>query len=134
MPGKAQAAYHKLLEKPDLFTFVKKLFLDLHWSPEQIANRLKVETYPIQISFKTVYRAIYAGMFDTPEQKRSKGNRGTIRQLRHKGKSRHSNNYEEERGKIPISNELSARPKEANERSRFGDFEADTVLGQPSKA
>ena len=49
-----------------------------HWSPEQIANRLKLEDYPIQISYKTIYRAIYAGMFDTPEQKRSQGNRGKI--------------------------------------------------------
>ena len=80
LPSKAQAAYHKrrkkcrphkLLEKPDLFALVKKLFLELHWSPEQIANRLKLETYPIQISYKTIYRAIYSAMFDTPEQKRS---------------------------------------------------------------
>ena len=36
-------------------------FLSLHWSPEQIG--LKLEAYPIQISYKTIYRAIYAGMF-----------------------------------------------------------------------
>ena len=34
------------------------------------------------------YKAIYAGMFDTPEQKRSQGNRGARRKLRHKGKPR----------------------------------------------
>lgn len=48
LPSKAQVAYHrrrkkcrphKLLEKPDLFALVKKLFLELHWSPEQIANQ-----------------------------------------------------------------------------------------------
>lgn len=143
LPSKAQANYykrrkkscrHKLLAKPEIFALVKKLFLELHWSPEQIAARLKLENYPIQISCKTIYRAIYAGMFDTPEQRRSKGNRGAIRHLRHRGKSRHSKNYEEKRGKIPISNELSARPDEANERIRLGDFEADTILGQPGKA
>ena len=142
-PSKAQARYqlrrkkscrHKLLAKPELFALVKKLFLDLHWSPEQIAARLKLENYPIQISCKTIYRAIYTGMFDTTEQRRSKGNRGAIRHLRHRGKSRHSKNYEEKRGKIPISNELSARPDAANERTRIGDFEADTILGQPGKA
>ena len=143
LPSKAQANYHKrrkkscrhkLLSKPELFALVKKLFLELHWSPDQIAARLKLENYPIQISSKTIYRAIYAGMFDTPEQRRSKGNRGAIRHLRHRGKSRHSKNYEEKRGKIPISNELSARPVASNERTRLGDFEADTVLGQPDKA
>ena len=143
LPSKAQANYHKrrkkscrhkLLAKPELFALVKKLFLEFHWSPEQIAARLKLENYPIQISYKTIYRAIYAGMFDTAQQRRSKGNRGAIRHLRHRGKSRHSKNYEEKRGKIPISNELSARPATANERTRLGDFEADTILGQPGKA
>ena len=56
LPSCAQAAYHKrrkkcrppkLLEQPDLFALVKKFFLDLHCSPEQIANRLKLEKYPI---------------------------------------------------------------------------------------
>ena len=75
------------------------------WSPEQIANRLKLEGYPIKISYKTIYRAIYAGMFDTAEQKRSTG----------------------KRGKIPISHELKERPIEANKRSRFGDWEVDTI-------
>ncbi|MBR1645506.1 MAG: helix-turn-helix domain-containing protein [Selenomonadaceae bacterium] len=51
---------HKLLAKPELFKLVKKLFLELHWSPEQIANRLKLEQYPIQISYKTIYRTIAA--------------------------------------------------------------------------
>ena len=141
LPSKAQANYHKrrkkscrhkLLAKPELFILVKKLFLEYHWSPEQIAARLKLENYPIQISSKTIYRAIYAGIFDT--KRRSKGNRGAIRYLRHRGKSRHSKNYEEKRGKIPISNELSARPDAANERTRLGDFEADTILGRPGKA
>ena len=121
LPSKAQARYkrrrkksrpHKLLENTDLFALVKKLFLDRHWSPEQIANRLKLEGYSIRISYKTIYRAIYMGLFDTPEQKRSTGNRG----------------------KIPISNELSARPVEVNERSRFGDFEVDTIVGKNRKS
>ena len=69
LPSEAQACYqrrrkkscpHKKLAQPDLFNLVKILFLELHWSPEQIANRLKLENYPIQISCKTIYRAIYA--------------------------------------------------------------------------
>ena len=74
LPSKAQARYkrrrkksrpHKLLENPELFALVKKLFLDRHCSPEQIANRLKLDNYPIQISYKTIYRAIYAGYSGT---------------------------------------------------------------------
>jgi len=138
LPSKAQARYerrrkncrpHKILENPDLFARVKHLFLGLHWSPEQIAARLKLEGYPIQISYKTIYRAIYAGMFDTPEQRRSQGNRGARRYLRHKGKPRHKKGYVSNRGKIPISHELSERPVEANNRERLGDWEADTIVG-----
>ena len=142
-PSEAQKNYqkrrknckpHKKLENKELFELVKKLFLENRWSPEQIAARLKLENYPNSISYKTIYRAIYSGMFDTPEQKNSKGNRGAIRKLRHRGKSRHTKNYVELRGKIPISNPLSVRPKEANERIRLGDFEADTVAGEKGKA
>ena len=138
LPSKAQARYrrrrkkccpHKLLENPELFALVKKMFLDRHWSPEQIAARLKLENYPKQISYKTIYRAIYATMFDTPEQKRSEGNRGARRKLRHRGKPRRPKGYVSNRGKIPISHELSERPIEANERMRFGDWEADTIVG-----
>ena len=93
-PSKAQSAYkkrrkksrpHKKLENPFLFITVICLFLGRHWLPEQIVGRLKLENYPINISYKTIYRAIYAGMFDTPEHKRSTENRGAIRKtkLRH---------------------------------------------------
>ena len=143
LPSEAQACYqrrrkkscpHKKLAQPDLFNLVKKLFLDNRWSPEQIAQRLKFENYPISISCKTIYRAIYAGMFDTPEQKRSTGNRGAIRKLRHRGKPRRTKGSVSNRGKIPITNELSARPVEADERIRFGDWEADTIVGKNRKS
>ncbi|MBR1806550.1 MAG: IS30 family transposase, partial [Selenomonadaceae bacterium] len=49
--------------------------------------------------------------------------------LRHRGKPRRPKGYVSNRGKIPIGNELSARPVEALERSRFGDWEVDTIVG-----
>lgn len=140
-PSKAQARYrrrrkkscpHKRLDNPDLFKLVKKLFLELHWSPEQISNRLKLEHHPIRISYKTIYRGIYAAMFDTPEQKRSTGNRGAIRNLRHHGKPRRPKDSVSNRGKIPISHELSERP--VNDRSRLGDWELDTIVGKNRKS
>ena len=56
-------------------------------------------------------------------------NRGAIRKLRHRGKPRLTKGYVSNRGKIPISHELKERPIEAKERSRFGDWEADTIVG-----
>ena len=83
----------------------------------------------MKISYKTIYRAIYAAMFDTPEQKRSEGNRGARRKLRHRGKPRRPKGYVSNRGKIPISHELTERPIAANKRIRLGDWEADTIVG-----
>ena len=97
----------------------------------QIAGRLILEN-TCHISYNTIYRAIYAGMFDEPGL--SHGNRGAVRKLRHKGKSRHTKVYDERRGKIKISNHLADRPVEAQMRSRIGDWEADTVLGKAGGA
>ena len=72
------------------------------------------------------YRAIYAAMFDTAQQRHSQGNHGAIRKLRHRGKPRRPKCYVSNRGKIPISHELSERPVAANERVRFGDWQRGT--------
>ena len=87
----------KLLSNPALFAFVSKMFLEQQWSPEEIAGRLSYECSNLKISYNTIYRAIYAGMFDTPYERRSHGHRGAIRKLRHKGKTRHKN------GALPVN-------------------------------
>lgn len=84
------------------------------------------------ISYNTIYRGIYDGKFD--DVARSHGNRATIRKLRHHGKSRHTQNYEERRGKICISHEIFERPVGATNRSRRGHWEGDTVAGISGKA
>lgn len=140
-PSKAQESYqkrrkacrrHKILEDRKHYEWVKSCFLEHQWSPEEISGRLKYEKADWNISYNTIYRAIYAGMFDPKGL--SHGNRGAIRQLRHRGKSRHTKDYVEKRGKIPISNDLKDRPEEANNRSRIGDWEGDTVQGKPRRA
>jgi hypothetical protein len=141
LPCDAQALYatrrkecrpQKKLDDTVLFQKVKSLFLEHQWSPEQIAARLKYEESVYSISFTTIYRAIYSGLFDEPNL--SRGNRGCIRKLRHRGKSRHTKSYEERRGKIPITNPISERPDAAEKRQRLGDWEADTVAGKTGRA
>jgi len=124
----------KLLEQKDLKSVVTRLFLEKQWSPEQIANRLIHENSAFQVSYATIYRGIYAGMFDTPEQKRSRGNRGAIRKLRHRGKKRRRKESVETRGKIFISNRIQDRPEEADNRQAIGHWEADTVAGKAGSA
>jgi len=123
---------HKKLSNAVLQELVRSKFLDEQWSPQQISERMKLEGSEYKISYNTIYRGIYDGVFDKPGL--SHGARGSIRKLRHRGKSRHTKDYEERRGKIRISNELSQRPIEAENRSRLGDWEADTVAGTPGKA
>lgn len=143
IPCKAQLKYHerrrsckpkKRLDNPLVWKFVRDKFLEHQWSPEQIAGRLRYENSNIHISYSTIYRGIYAGCFDTPEQRKSHGHRGAIRKLRHHGKTRHSRDHQETRGKIRISNSISDRPNAAELRSRLGDWEADTVMGKTGMA
>lgn len=125
-----QCRRKKLLSEPGLYGLVQELFLNRQWSPEQIVGRMRLEGHAVVPSCRTIYRAIYAGMFDTPEQKRSEGNRGMKRRLRHKGKPRKTKNPNSRRGKMTISHSIEERPEAANDRSRFGDWEADTVQGK----
>lgn len=122
----------KLLEDSELYAYVKDKFLNEQWSPEEIDGRLKLEKSKWSISYSTIYRAIYDRMFDEPYL--SSGNRGAIRKLRHRGKSRHTKGYVERRGQIVISHDIDERPAVANERSRLGDWEGDTVAGITGKA
>ena len=80
-----------MLDNPDLYAYVKDKFLNEQWSPEEIYGRLKLEKSKWSISYSTIYRAIYDRMFDEPHL--SRGNKGAIRKLRHKGKSRHTKDY-----------------------------------------
>lgn len=108
----------KVLADPAAKALVKRLFLEEQWSPEQIANRLKEENNTVQMSYSTIYRAIYSRMFD--DKKLSHGKRGVVRKLRHRGKTRHKKGTEETRGKLKISNPIEERPEEANDRSELG--------------
>ena len=110
---------------------MKDKFLQQQWSPQQISERIRLEKPECFVSYNTIYRGIYSGMFDSKPL--SHGEKGAKRHLRHKGKPRRRKGNDEKRGKIPITNNIADRPKEANERTRIGDWEADTVLGKHGK-
>ena len=116
----------------NLSNTVKHLFLDYQWSPEEIEGRLRLEYGKTVVSYQTIYRAIYRGHFE--DNSLSHGARGVIRKLRHRGKTRHTKGHVENRGKISISHTIHERPEEANNRTRIGDWEADTVAGKTGKA
>jgi IS30 family transposase len=116
----------------DLREFVYRCIVLQHWSPEEIAGRLKLEHGETVISYNTIYRAIRSKdlcAIDNDGQKQS-----IVRKLRHHGKKRHKKGQEERRGKFPKCTDISKRSPGAKNRSRKGHFEADTVVGKKGKA
>ena len=92
--------------------------MELRWSPEQIAGRSKLDKKAFTISFPTIYRAIDSGVL--PHQLKKK--------MRFKWKHKKCRG-EDRRGKIPDTIPISERPVGAENRTRFGHWESDTVLG-----
>lgn len=114
---------------------IQRLIEDQQWSPEQIANRLKLEGSPLQISYTSIYRAIHAGVFDPPGGKsHMRKEYRFVCKLRHKGKKQKKSGMKQRQGKYSEANKLRDRPEEANQRTCIGHWEADTVAGAKGKA
>ena len=96
------------------------LLLRLDWSPEQIAGWLRLHRV-FNISHETIYRhiwydRIYGGNLYT--------------HLRHAGKQRRKRyRAYDSRGILAGKRHISQRPPGAENRSRFGHWEIDTVIG-----
>lgn len=90
--------------------------LDQTWSPEQIVGRL----FPGELSFKTLYRWLYAGWLERP-----------LGVLRQKGKRQQP---KETRGRFNVGTPISQRPKDVRRRETFGHWELDTVVSSRGKA
>lgn len=127
---RARCGRRRILDDPKVYDIVRSKFLEEQWSPEQIEGRLKLEGSEISISDTTIYRAIWAGRFDGELP----GQRKAFRKLRHRGKRRHRKGEQDRRGRIVVSHDIGERPQEADDRSRLGDWEADTVAGKPNSA
>src|SRR5882762_3581345 len=93
--------------------------LRLDWSPEQIAGRLKLEQQPT-VSHECIYLYVYA------EKRRG----GTLHcHLRSQKKQRKRYGGYIRRGQIPNRTSIEQRPKIVASKRRFGDWEADTIIG-----
>jgi len=93
------------------------------WSPEQIAGRLKLEKQAT-VSHEWIYRYIYL------DQRRG----GTLHQhLRSQKKQRKRYSGYIRRGQIPNRTSIEKRPKIVDRKGRFGDWEADTIVGARHK-
>lgn len=94
------------------------------WSPEQISNHLRIQRRML-ISYETIYRYIW-------RDKRLGGELYKhLRQATKKRRKRYG--AHDSRGVMAGKRRLEERPRAAENRSRRGHFELDTVLGRGSK-
>jgi IS30 family transposase len=121
-----KARHHRRRSNQLLVDYVKQR-LEADWSPETIAEKLKID-YPddkeMRASQETIYRWIY---LDAKEG-------GTLyHHLRRRRKRRRrQNRYGSGRRFIIGRVSISERPEIVKNRERFGDWEGDTVEGKRS--
>jgi IS30 family transposase len=90
-------------------------------SPEQIANRLKLEG-GFQISHESIYQHIYAGKREGSD---------LWRHLRcQKPRRKRYASGQERRGMIKNRVSIDKRPEIVEQKTRIGDWEGDTVIGK----
>jgi IS30 family transposase len=108
---------------PSRWAYVEKHLTEEQWSPEQISGRMKREGLEA-ISHEGIYQYLL----------RDKEGGGSLHiHLRHKLRSyRRRGSPRERRGRIPNQRMIDTRPAVVEERTRFGDYEMDTVIGLPS--
>lgn len=115
----AKAPARKIVnDKPLRRHIVRKL--KLHWSPEQIAGRLKHTKGKVIISHETIYAWIYEERPDLKKWLRCK--KGKYR------RKRGTKKREIVRDKAKVKR-IDERPSVVDLRTRIGDWEGDTVIG-----
>lgn len=108
--------------KPEDWKLVEAL-IGKEWSPEQISNFFR-DNQIMHISHEWIYQYIY-------KDKRDGGN--LWKHLRCRKKRRKRYGSYEKRGQIPNRKWIDARPQLVEDRSRLGDWEADTIIGKGKK-
>jgi len=119
---KKQSHIKDRLKNPEIRRYVIEK-LKAEWTPEQIAGRLPIDM-PGQ---KTNYESIYLFIFKDARhliKYLARGHRKRLKRTGNKGKRA---------PKIPDRISIDFRPDEINNRSRAGDWEADTIVSRKSK-
>ena len=120
----------KILNNPLLESEIHK-YLKLRWSPEEIANRLKME-YPSDPSMHISHESIYTYLYVLPRGELKKELLSYLRQ--HQRSRRKRGNTHSKRGQIPNMISIEERPKEVEDRSIPGHWEGDLIVGKDRKS
>lgn len=115
----------KLDADSELRDYVERTLDEEQWSPEQIANRMRNEhpwSHTMQVCYETIYTFIY-------RDKRKGGDLFKHLRQAHRTRRRRGNS-KGKRGQIKDRVNIILRPKGANNRSRNGHWEGDTMIGK----
>ncbi len=102
--------------------------LKMGWSPQLISGRLRREyprNYNMDISTETIYRWVYRDALDGGELYK-------LLPRHHRKRKRHRGRLKL-RGRIKDRVGIENRPKVVDSRSRYGDWESDTLEGAKGK-
>jgi IS30 family transposase len=106
------------------FKFIDHL-IRKDWSPEQINGRMKLKGWDDVPCVERIYQYIY--------QDKAKGG-DLYKHLRcQKKRRKRYASGQQRRGQIVDRRDIDERPAVVDQRSRFGDFEGDTVVGNKHK-
>jgi len=108
---------------PELITLIESL-IRKDWSPEQISGWLKLNT-TFTISHERIYQHIH-------EDKKHRGN--LFWHLRHRNKRYCRRGKGHARNRIKNRRFITERPEVVDEKSRYGDWETDTIVGLANKS
>lgn len=118
---KSNANRHDRLKDPLIRDYVHEKLKE-QWTPELIAGRLEQDHPGYSISHEAIYQYIYE---DASELKKFLPRSHRVRRKRKAGRVNSVN-------RIPERVGIDQRPQEANDRSQFGHWEADTAVSRQS--
>ena len=110
---------NNLLLNEEMYQFTHNGLLQ-YWSPEIIAGRWNTE-HSEKLSFSSIYRAVRAGQFP-----------GIKPWTHFRRKAKPYSNQKKSYTRF-FDSSIHDRPIDADNRSRFGDFEGDTIYGSVGK-
>jgi transposase, IS30 family len=119
---------HKLQTNERLRLYVEAKLLNEHWSPQQIAARIKLE-YPNDITMRISHETIYTYVFCLARGSLKKELKATLRQHKYSRGRRPSRGESHKDSNIPDLVSIEERPKEVEDRIIPGHWEGDLIMG-----
>jgi IS30 family transposase len=119
---------HKLQKNERLRLYVEDKLLNEHWSPQQIAARIKLE-YPNDITMRVSHETIYTYVFCLARGSLKKELKAALRQHKYSRGRRPPRGENHKDSNIPDLVSIEERPKDVEDRIIPGHWEGDLIMG-----